>query len=136
MSGALMLAVTNAEAAPLSEFFGRQMSRATRELDPLAIEMGVLPLSSFVSLDAGDQEMMAELAAEGGVDTSDWKAEPVKWFDPTEGLKTVQALIKGLGDDQKTVKNKKAILSELKELQAALMTIKERKARWRFWIDY
>ena len=67
MSGALMLAVTNPEAAPLSEFFGRQMSRATRELDPLAIEMGVLPLSSFVSLDAGDQEMMAELAAEGGV---------------------------------------------------------------------
>jgi hypothetical protein len=90
MSGALMLAANKKSLEQAeSEFFGLELSRADKALEQLAKQLDVLPLSSFVSVDVEDQEMLAELAAEAGADTSGWKPEPVKWFDPAEELKTV-----------------------------------------------
>jgi hypothetical protein len=136
MSGALLIATDKRAAAPKSEFFGLELSRASKALDRLAKQLGVPPLSSFVSVDEGDQELLAELAEEAGADISNWKPDPVKWFDPSEGLKTVQALIRRLTDDKKGVKKREEILKELTELQDALVGIGKKKARWRFWVDY
>jgi hypothetical protein len=136
MSGAFMLATDNSSTELEAEFFGLALSRADKALSRLAKELGVLPLSSFVSVDVEDQEMLAELAQESGADLSDWKPEPVQWFDPADGLKTVQALITRLTTDEKAVKKRTAILEELTELQEALVEIGKKKAQWRFWIDY
>jgi hypothetical protein len=136
MSGALLIATDKRSAETKPEFFGLELSRSDKALERLAKQLKVPSLSSFVSVDEEDQEMLAELAEESGADISKWKPEPVNWFEPAEGLKTVQALINRLSDDEKSVKKGAAILKELTELQAALITIGKKKARWRFWIDY
>jgi hypothetical protein len=136
MSGAFLIATDKKSAEPKEEFFGLELSRADKVLERLAKKLDVPPLSSFVSVDVEDQEMLAELAEEAGADVLGWKPEPVKWFEPAEGLKTVKALIKRLSEDEKAVKKGPAILAELKELQSALTAIGNKKARWRFWIDY
>jgi hypothetical protein len=135
MSGAFLIATDKRSAEPKPEFFGLELSRAEKSLSKLAKELGVPPLSSFVSVDEEDQEMLAELARESGVDTSDWKPEPVKWFQPAEGLKTVKALITRLTEDEKAVKKQEQILRELSDLQHVLTGIGKKKAKWRFWID-
>jgi hypothetical protein len=136
MSGAFLLATNNCSAEPNPEFFGLELSRADKALSRLAKELGVPPLTSFVSVDTEDQELLAELAEEAGADISGWKPEPVHWFDPAEGLTTVQALITRLAADAKAVKKRAEILKELSELQTALTGIARKKAKWRFWIDY
>jgi hypothetical protein len=136
MSGALLIATDKESADPKAEFFGLELSRADKALTKLAKQLKVPPLSSFVSVDVEDQEMLAELAEEAGEDISGWKPDPVKWFEPDEGRKTVAALVKRLTDDEKAVKKRAEILQELEELQAALVGIGKKKAKWRFWIDY
>jgi hypothetical protein len=136
MSGAFLIATDKKSAEPKDEFFGLELSRADKALDKLAKQLKVPPLTSFVSVDVEDQEMLAELAEEAGADISDWKPDPVKWFEPAEGLKTVQALIKKLADNEKAMKKQAEIVKELSELQAALVGIGKKKAKWRFWIDY
>jgi hypothetical protein len=115
MSGALLIATDKRSAEPKPEFFGIELSRADKALSKLAKQLGVPPLSSFVSVDVEDQEMLAELAEETGEDISGWKPDPVKWFEPDEGLKTVPALIKRLTDDQKAATKQAEILKELSE---------------------
>ena len=137
MSGALLIAANKPSAQPkLDGFFGLELSNASKPLDRLAKKLGVAPLTSFVSVDEEDQEMVAEFAEEAGADISGWKAEPVKWFEASDGLKTVQALLDRLNADPKAVRKGPAIVVELTELQAALTVIAKKKARWRFWIDY
>jgi hypothetical protein len=136
MSGALLIATDKRSAEPKPEFFGLELSRADKSLERLAEKLGVPPLSSFISVDVEDQELLVELAEESGADISAWKPDPVKWFKPTDGLKTVRALIKRLSEDEKAVKKRAAILKELAELRDALVAIGKKKARWRFWIDY
>jgi hypothetical protein len=136
MSGAFLIATDTHSADLESEFFGLALSRSDKVLERMAKQLGVAPLSSFVSVDVEDQEMLAELAEEAGADISDWKPEPVKWFDPADGLKTVEALLTRLSEDSKATKKKAALLEELTDLRTALTGIARKKARWRFWIDY
>jgi len=135
MSGAFLIATDKKSAEPKDEFFGLELSRAEKALDKLAKQLKVPPLTSFVSVDVEDQELLAELAEEVGEDISGWKPDPVKWFEPDEGLKTVQALIKRLADDETAMKKQAEILKELSELESALVGIGKKKAKWRFWID-
>ena len=55
MSGAFMLATDNSSTELEAEFFGLALSRADKALSRLAKELGVLPLSSFVSVDVEDR---------------------------------------------------------------------------------
>ncbi len=135
MSGAFLLATDKRSAEPKCEFFGLELSRAYKALDRLAKELDVPSLTAFISLDETDQTELAALIEEAGGDISDFKIEPVRWFEASEGLKTVRALLKRLIADPKAVRKVSDIVAELKELKAALTVIGRKKARWRFWID-
>ena len=135
MSG-FLIETDKKSAVPEMEFIGPELASAHKELDRLAKQLDVLPLTSFVSLDEGDQELIKDLAEEGGADVSSFQIEPPTWFDPAQGIKTTQALLKHVSEDMKAFKKGPAFVAELTELAAALETIAKKKGRWRFYYDY
>jgi hypothetical protein len=135
MSGAFLLAADKPSAEPKQEFFGLELSRAARALDRLAARLKVRPLTSFISMDEGDQELLRDLAEEAGADPAAWKPEPVEWYAAPDGLKTVRALLQHLSEHPEAVRKRAAVVRELTALAEALDGIARKKARWRLWID-
>ena len=67
---------------------GKPLSRASKGLDRIAGKLGVRPLMEFCSMDLGEA---ADLLADLGGEEAD--IPPEQWFDPEEGLRTVEALL-------------------------------------------
>ena len=67
---------------------GKALAGASEQLDGLALQLGLEPLSSFVS---HCPDEAAELAAELGFDSED--VPEVSWFSAELGLRTVRGLL-------------------------------------------
>jgi hypothetical protein len=103
---------------------GKALSRASDELDLLALAASVRPLMNFFSMspdeaaaildEAGDEELL--ITAE-------------QWFAPEEGLVTVRALLAG-GDLPHGVKD------DLDEFETVLETLRKHSVRWHLAVDY
>lgn len=108
---------------------------------------GVPPLSFFVSMNDEDraylkeqfdlsEEDKAALVAEFGLDPKELEVpnEPEQWFDPAEGLRTVQALLRyarALPPDFETpVVELKWIVRDLQELEQFLVMALARRTRF------
>ena len=96
------------------EFGGKSLVQDLEQLDELAREMDVVPLSNFTT--PRDNE--------------------IQWFSPDDGLKTVQSLIKqitstpgclNLEDDS----DEELTLSELEEMEAILIQAQQEDKRFR-----
>ena len=102
---------------------GTALSEAADDLDHLARDADVKPLSQFISIDDDEYGVLDEAGIE---------APAVQWFSAAEGLKTVRALLdvlrRGPGADE-------ALLDELSALEQVLVEADARGAGWHLAVD-
>ena len=114
---------------------GRSLARHEDALEKLALRQGVRPLIEFFS---ADENSMALLIEEGAGDQELLRRlPPPQWYSPTDGLKTVQALLQALQDEPQQLGTEgKQVISELKEYQEVLEKASERKMRWHLAVSW
>jgi hypothetical protein len=132
--GAELFIVLERQASDVETYVnGRHLSQAEPQLDELAVQAGVTPLMNFFSQDPEEAlEMMADI----GVDADDVKLPEETWFEPTEGLKTVQTLIERLTERPELCENAAEIVGELEEFQAVLTYAQRESIRWHLGVDF
>jgi hypothetical protein len=86
---------------------GQTLARNCRQLDQLAGEMHLLPLSAFGFND-------------------DRLGEQVAWHDPQQGLETVTGLLQKIRSQPETVADAEALVAELEKIATALQKAEER----------
>jgi hypothetical protein len=114
---------------------GRSLARHEDALEKLALSLGVRPLIEFFS---ADENSMALLIEEGAGDQELLrKLPPPQWYQPADGLKTVQALLQALRDDPQQLGTEgKQVLSELKEYAEVLEKARDREMRWHLAVSW
>lgn len=114
---------------------GRSLARHEDALEKLALRQSVRPLIEFFS---ADENSMALLIEEGAGDQELLRRlPPPQWYSPSDGLKTVQALLQALQDDPQQLGTEgKQVISELKEYQEVLEKASERKMRWHLAVSW
>lgn len=103
---------------------GKALSKASDELDLLALAANVRPLMNFFSISPDDA---AAILDEAGDEELLITAE--QWFSPEEGLVTVRALLAS-GDLPHGVKE------DLDEFETVLETLRKNSVRWHLAVDY
>jgi hypothetical protein len=93
---------------------GKSIAASMTRLDDLAREIGVTPLSSFLGF--------------AGIGSGDW-------FDPRDGLATVEALRARIRPATYTLRGKKALLGELGDLAVVLAGAISRGTRFHIEVD-
>lgn len=108
---------------------GRALARQEAALERLAHTLGVQPLLHFFS---ADQNSMALLIQEGAGNPELLDhLPPPQWFQPADGLVTLQALITTLQIEPRRIGAESAsVLSELLEYVCVLRKAEERGLRW------
>jgi hypothetical protein len=114
---------------------GRSLARHEDALEKLALNLGVRPLIEFFS---ADENSMALLIEEGAGDQELLRRlPPPQWYQPADGLKTVQALLQALRDDPQQLGTEgKQVLSELKEYAEVLEKAGDREMRWHLAVSW
>lgn len=107
---------------------GHALSKHSDELDTLAKRTGVKPIMSFFSVKKDE--------ALGLVDGEDIgvRIPDERWFAAEDGLKTISALIKAVGNqpDAKSL----ALVKELAYFQSVLEEARSHNVPWHLGIDY
>jgi hypothetical protein len=108
---------------------GHALARNEDALDRLSARLRVRPLLEFFSV---DEDSMALLVEQGGEET-EWKRpmpEP-QWFDASDGLLSVSALIGFLGTAPAALgSDTQPVLVELRQYQRVLRKAALRGLRW------
>jgi hypothetical protein len=114
---------------------GRTLARHEGAMESLAHSLGVKPLLDFFS---ADQNSMALLIEEGGGNPGILKQlPPPQWYDPADGLETVEALIAALEEDAYQLGTEgPEVLTELREYAAVLNKTIERGLRWHLAVSW
>jgi hypothetical protein len=114
---------------------GRTLARYEGAVESLAISLGVKPLLEFFS---ADQNSMALLIEEGGGNHEILKQlPPPQWYNPTDGLETVEALIAALEQDPHQLGTEgPEVLAELREYATVLEKTSERGLRWHLAVSW
>jgi len=107
---------------------GASLFHHAAELDAIAEEQGVPPLSSF----ADDREAPPDFDGypeELAEALGPWNA----WFSPTEGLRCVEGLLSALGDPRAraSIATVDVVIGDLEALQDVLIAATKKKARFR-----
>jgi hypothetical protein len=100
---------------------GKFLSRLIEPLDRIAAELGVRPLSEFVSMDG---ESLANVL---GDDAAGIEVPPVEQFSAEEGLATIRALLPRQEGQQ--------ALHDLRDCERILSTAAQHGVGWHFQID-
>jgi hypothetical protein len=117
---------------------GKAVSRSEKELDRLAKRLRVTPLMDFFS--AKPDELLDFLEGESGA--ADGSANsvpevpPERWFDARDGLATVRALQKHLGEHPDALQNCKRVLSDLDDFTKVLERAASAGVRWHLAVDF
>jgi hypothetical protein len=115
----------------------RTIAKAQEKLSSIAEEIGVTPLSDFVTgVERGDEDMddIAENEGWSGADYSRGGGED-EWFDANEGLDTVRALMGYVESDPESLKRPRATMEELRLLETALEAALQAGVKFRFEFD-
>jgi hypothetical protein len=114
---------------------GRTLARYESAVESLAHSLGVKPLLDFFS---ADQNSMALLIEEGGGNPGILKQlPPPQWYDPADGLETVEALIAALEEDPYQLGTEgPEVLEELREYATVLRKTIERGLRWHLAVSW
>ena len=111
---------------------GHALSTYDEKLTQLAEELRVTPLPEFFSMDA---EEAAEMLEEMGGDPSEMEIAEEAWFEPAEGLKTIETLQHHLQQNPAAVPDSDAILADLREWHAVLTRAQAEGVRWHSGVD-
>jgi hypothetical protein len=103
---------------------GKAVAKQAEVLNQLAQKLKVTPLDDFLSV---GEDIAQEFGLEENVE---------QWFKADEGLETLDALIKHLGQNPKAIKSAKDVLEDLREYQTVLNQVKAKGLQWRFEMDF
>lgn len=137
MDSALLLKTDEDGDDLTSRFDGESLGRARDQLDALAYELGVRPLSDFVTTTDEDLDDYFD-EEEMGVDhdlVDDAHDENRVWFQASDGLSAVGPLIDFLKSNDDGVDDQDAVLGQLRALQDCLLDAKKRGIHWHFALD-
>jgi hypothetical protein len=109
---------------------GKFLARNLDWLDEAAKQSGVRPLSELISVNP--EEAAAFLESEDG-DTSDLPPPSEQWFDASEGLRTIEALLQHI-ESRKSADER--LLHDLKECHQVLERAKREDVRFHFTVDF
>lgn len=114
---------------------GRGLARHEDALEKLALSLGARPLIEFFS---ADENSMALLIEEGaGSEDLLRRMPPPQWYSPTDGLKSVRALVGALSDEPQILGTEGAqVLSELREYERVLEKTETRGMRWHLAVSW
>ena len=114
---------------------GKAVAKMMDRIDEITDEIGVTRLSDFV---AGDGEDMSELVEQEGWDLGGFAATAggAHWFDASDGLYSVRALVGYIESDPDSIKRAKALMEELREFEKVLEIAQTHNVRFRFESDY
>ena len=114
---------------------GKAVAKMMDRIDEITDEIGVTRLSDFV---AGDGEDMSELVEQEGWDLGGFAATAggAHWFDASDGLDSVRALLGYIESDPDSIKRAKALMEELREFEKVLEIAQTHNVRFRFESDY
>lgn len=114
---------------------GRALARNEDALEKLARSIGTKPLIDFFS---ADQNSMALLIEEGAGDPHLMdKLPPPQWFDPEDGLTSVEVLLKRLLDEPAELGSESELIrEELEEYATVLRKTVKRRLRWHLAVSW
>jgi hypothetical protein len=114
---------------------GKYLEKALTQLDGIARSLGLVPLATFIS---GDPSEAAALLGDAGDVPDDVHLSEEQWFEPAEGLKTVQGLLDVIRRDPSRVRNAdvKRVMADLENTEKGLLAACERSIRFHFAVDY
>jgi hypothetical protein len=110
---------------------GKFLAQGIEDLDWTAKEMGFRPLSEFVST---SPEAAKDLLGEH--DDQLPSLPPVQYFDPQQGLKLVQALLREVAAWPPGIKDTAGMLTDLAACERILRVAVQHNVRWRFEMDF
>jgi hypothetical protein len=112
---------------PVDPAQGRSLIFYQHELDELARQLDVVPLTDFVS---AVPERVAEYLREQGLDPDKFPVAEEEWFSAAEGLATVRGLAGHLRRTPKAVTDPVRILRDLEALEAVLVPAESQEVRF------
>jgi hypothetical protein len=115
----------------------KTLAKAEDKLSDIAEEIGVTPLADFVTGNERDSEDFQDIAENEGWSGADYQSGGTTdgWFDPSEGLDTVRALMGFIESDPESLKRPKATMEELRKLEAALDAAVQAGVKFRLELD-
>src|ERR1700679_712745 len=114
---------------------GRSLARHEDALEKLALRLGVRPLIEFFSADENSMSLLIEEGA-GNPDLMR-RLPPPQWYSPSDGLKTVRALVATLEyDPQQLGTEGQQVLSELEEYERVLAKAMRAGHRWHLAVSW
>ena len=112
---------------------GRGLARSEEQLSQLAKSKSLTPLMEFFGVSPDE---FYELGGKPGeVSEEDLEANNL-WFNPEDGLSTVEALLAAIVETPKAVENPEQVVSELEEWKVVLQHAISNSTRWRVAVDY
>jgi hypothetical protein len=127
MSSAVYL-VPEPSLAEIPVIDSKALSNALEDLDVLAEQLELEPLSSFLHVSRDEIE-------DAGVNLMDFLMPQTQWFEAENMLETVFALRIHLEKHPKAISNIELVMPDLKALELALEVCENHKVRVRLTID-
>jgi hypothetical protein len=111
---------------------GKTLSRTEQELAKVAKQLRVKPLMSFFSMSSDETEdFFADEGVPAGVEVPG-----LQWFEASDGLRTVRALLNHLQQNANAIKDSAAVIRDLEEFARLLTEADKRELRWHLAVDY
>lgn len=112
---------------------GKMLARAAGRLEALARQLGVRPLSEFIS---ADLEAAADFVENEESDAKTEDLSPLRHFPAQEGLTTVRALVAHLQTQPGLEPNAEVILQELGDCERILSAAARQRVGWHFEVAF
>jgi hypothetical protein len=103
---------------------GKALIHAQRQLDDLARQLGLPPVTGFLSV---IPEQVAGFLEREGLDPEAYPIPEEEWYAPGEGLRTVQGLLGHLRSAPQVVHNGGRVLQELLAVERILAAAEREK---------
>jgi len=107
------------------EIIGKAFARAENELNKLYKKLKLKPIIDFFGQDESDL-----LGEDVGT-----QSDELPWFEPDEGLKTIQGLLQYLKENPEAIRNCENVLEDLHAFENALIVCKAAGAKWHLAMD-
>lgn len=107
---------------------GKGIAKDVELLDRIAKDMAIIPLSDFYSM---DEESFLNLLDESDISM---EMKDASWFNPKDGLKTVQSLLKYVTEND--VKINKYTVTDLEDFERILKEAVSQNIKWHLAIDF
>lgn len=107
---------------------GKRLAQLIKQLDKIAIKLGVKPLSSFISSDPEDAALFSE---SHGMDPEDIKIPPLEQFSANNGLNTINKL-----REHPIFELDEMLKQDLNDCYRILSNAASKQIKWHFEVDF